>query len=179
MNKPSHCVCASWPNHFTPPYINPSTQTNTRQTIINLTHTNTSHHTHHTNQPHQNWGATTHMKLCHFPSALCTSTHESQKMVLCNLTSYVVVCPSLSYLPIFRLCIHTHQSHNMVFSSWSLVVVGICLFCSHVQSTLLTYMWVQHTHTPTQVTPLCLSVGVWWWLGYASFTSMHNQTLWT
>ena len=47
----------------------------------------------------------------------------------------------------FRLCIHTNQSHNIVFISWSLVVVGLCLFCSHVQSTLLTYMWVPHTDT--------------------------------
>ena len=32
--------------------------------------------------------------------------------------------------------------------------------------------------TPTQATTLCLSVGVWWWLGYAFFTAMHNHTWW-
>merc|ERR1711994_68799 len=34
-----------------------------------------------------------------------------------------------------------------------------------------------HRH-PSQVTTLCLSVGVWWWLGYAFFTAMHNHTWW-
>ena len=138
------------------------------------------------------------MKLCHFPSALCTSTHESQKMVLCSLTSYFVVCPSLSHLPISG-CVYTptkattwclavgvwwwlgyafflqpcavnivdihvgathtytHPSHTIVFIRWSLVVVGLCLFCSHVQSTLLTYMWVPHTYTHPSHTMVFIS----------------------
>ena len=46
-------------------------------------------------------------------------------MVLCNLTSYFVVCHGLSHLPI-----------------------SDCVY------------------TPTKSTTLCLSFGVWWWLGY-------------
>ena len=84
MNKNHHIVCVSWPNKFTQPYINPLTHTTTtRQTNINLTHTNTPHQTHHTNQPHQNGGQQPHRKLCHIPSAVCTYTLEIQKNRFC------------------------------------------------------------------------------------------------
>ena len=87
MNKNHHIVCVSWPNKFTQPYINPLTHTTTtRQTNINLTHTNTPHQTHHTNQPHQNGGQQPHRKLWHNHSALCTYTNESQNRGLHSLT---------------------------------------------------------------------------------------------